>query len=76
MEAKSLGKAIRERRKLLKMTQRDLADLSDCAERLVHEVENGKETLRMDRLLAILRVLGLQLILVDGKGGLVIPDAQ
>ena len=75
MGTRTLGAAIRERRKLLRLTQRDLADLSDCAERLVHEVETGKTTLRLDRLLAMLRVLGLQLTLGDGKGGLVVPDA-
>ncbi len=76
MAAETLGKAIRRRRKLLKLTQRDLADLANCAERLVHEVENGKMTLRMDRLLAILMVLGLQLTLGEGRGGLMIPDGD
>lgn len=76
MASTLLGEAIKKRRKLLKLTQRDLADLSDCAERLVHEVENGKTTLRVDRLLALLRVLGLQLTLGEGKGGLVVSDGE
>ena len=67
-----LGGAIKRRRKLLNLTQRDLADLAGCAERLVHEVESGKRTVRMDRLLALLAALGLQLRLEEGRHGLVV----
>ena len=76
MDPSVFGRAIRDRRKVLGLTQRDLAELADCAERLIHEVENGKPTVRLDRVLAILRVLGLQLTLGQGKGGLVVPDGD
>ena len=72
----TFGRVLRDRRKALGLTQRDLAELADCAERLVHEVENGKSTVRMDRLLAILRVLGLQLTLGKGKDVLVVPNGE
>jgi y4mF family transcriptional regulator len=65
-----LSEAVRERRLHLGLRQADLADLAGCSQRFVHTVEQGKPTLRLDKLLDVLEVLGLGLRLVPGQGEL------
>lgn len=64
-----LSETVRSRRKALGLRQAELADLAGCSERFVHTVENGKASLRLDKLLDVLRVLGLDLVVVLGQGG-------
>lgn len=64
-----LSETVRIRRKALGLRQAELADLAGCSERFVHTVENGKASLRLDKLLDVLRVLGLDLAVVLGQGG-------
>ena len=52
---------VRERRKGLRLTQEDLADLAGCSPRFIRSLEAGKATVRMDKLLDVLDVLGLDL---------------
>jgi y4mF family transcriptional regulator len=56
-----LPRQIRSRRKSLRLTQAALADLAGCSSRFVREVEGGKATVRLDKLLALLHALGLEL---------------
>jgi y4mF family transcriptional regulator len=63
-----LGEAVRIRRTELGLRQADLADLAGCSQRFVHTVEQGKSTLRLDKLLDVLEVLGLGLSVVAGRG--------
>jgi y4mF family transcriptional regulator len=63
-----LGEAVRIRRTELGLRQADLADLAGCSQRFVHTVEQGKSTLRLDKLLDVLEVLGLGLSVVSGRG--------
>jgi HTH-type transcriptional regulator/antitoxin HipB len=55
----SLGSQIRTRRKALKLTQQELADLAEVSSHFVLDVENGKESIRLDKLTKVLNVLGL-----------------
>ena len=64
-----LAGTVRDRRKTLGLRQAELADLAGCSHRFVHTVENGKTSLRLDKLLDVLKVLGLDLVLVVGCGG-------
>ena len=64
-----LSETVRSRRKALGLRQAELADLAGCSERFVHTVENGKPSLRLDKLLDVLGVLGLELVVVLGQGG-------
>ncbi len=57
----SLGSQIRARRKHLRLGQRDLAELAGVSERFVREVETNKATIRLDKLIAVLDALGLEL---------------
>lgn len=64
----ALAKTVRKRRKDLGLRQAELAALAGCSERFVHTVENGKATLRLDKVLDILEVLGLDLEVTAGEG--------
>ncbi len=57
----SLAELSRQRRKVLRLTQADLAELAGVSERFVRLVEAGKDTVRLDKLQPLLEVLGLRL---------------
>lgn len=59
--AMTLGDDVRARRRDLRLLQVDVADMAGVSERFVREVEHGKPTLRLDKLAAVLHVLGLEL---------------
>lgn len=65
-----LIEAVRNRRQALGLRQEDLADLAACSERFVQALESGKISVRMDKLLDVMRVLGLDFAIVPGRGGL------
>lgn len=59
--------AIRARRKSLRLTQVALSQLAGCGVDFVYDVETGKPSLRLDKVLDILAVLGLELVLAPGR---------
>lgn len=61
-----LGPAVRARRRALHLRQQDLADLAGVSERFVFALENGKESIQLDKVLAVLATLGLHLELRRG----------
>jgi y4mF family transcriptional regulator len=71
----AFARAVRARRKALRLTQIALSRLAGTGPDFVYDVENGKTTLRLDKLLALLDVLGLELVLDEGKGRLRIASA-
>lgn len=66
----ALAEAVRRRRVALNLTQAELADLAGCSQRFVHTVEQGKPTMRLDKLLDVLEVLGLGLSVGPGEGAI------
>lgn len=73
----ALARAVLARRQELGLHQSELADLAGCSVRFVHTVENGKPTLRMDKVLDVLEVLGLDLVVAPGRGRMVAaPEAE
>ncbi len=58
-----IGKLIRETRKNLGVTQRDLALTSGTGMRFVIDLEKGKETCEIGKALTILNTLGIKLTL-------------
>ena len=60
-DASSLGRAIRERRRQLKVTQKELAMTSGTGLRFIIDLEKGKATCQLGKALEIVRVLGLSL---------------
>jgi HTH-type transcriptional regulator / antitoxin HipB len=65
-----LGLALRNRRKSLGLTQGELSRLAGCGLAFLYELEIGKPTVRLDKVLAVVGVLGLELSLVEGKDAL------
>ncbi|MEX1024803.1 MAG: type II toxin-antitoxin system Y4mF family antitoxin [Planctomycetota bacterium] len=57
-----LGSVVRERRRRLKLRQLALADLAGVGVAFLYDLERGKPTLRLDKVLAVLEVLGLGLV--------------
>ena len=57
-----LGTVIRERRKQLALTQLDLAGLSNSGNRFIVEVENGKPSVQLQKVLDLVNLLGLELV--------------
>jgi HTH-type transcriptional regulator / antitoxin HipB len=64
----NLSRELRERRLALGLNQVDLAELAGCSTRFVHTIEAGKPTVRIDKLLDLLAVLGLRLRLEPAQG--------
>jgi y4mF family transcriptional regulator len=58
---------VRQRRKALRLNQAELATLAGVGLAFLYELEHGKETVRIDKLLAVLAVLGLELHVREGK---------
>jgi HTH-type transcriptional regulator/antitoxin HipB len=58
-----IGRLVRETRKSLGVTQKELALTSGTGLRFIIELERGKETAEIGKVLTILQTLGIQLIL-------------
>jgi len=56
-----LGAAIRARRKQLKVTQKDLAMTCGTGLRFIIDLEKGKPTCQIGKVLQVLQALGLKL---------------
>ncbi|MEI7780236.1 MAG: helix-turn-helix domain-containing protein [Actinomycetes bacterium] len=59
--AARLAQDVRTRRVVLKLGQQEVAELSGTSIRFVRSLEHGKETARLDKVLAVLEALGLDL---------------
>jgi y4mF family transcriptional regulator len=58
-----LGKIVRDTRKKLGVTQKDLALTSGTGLRFIIDFEKGKETCQIGKALTILQTLGIKLVL-------------
>lgn len=61
MDADQLGSMIRTHRKAAGLSQLELADMAGVGKTTVFDVEKGKESVRLNTLLKILKVLGIKL---------------
>jgi HTH-type transcriptional regulator/antitoxin HipB len=59
--AAELGQLVRKTRKAQGLTQLDLAGLAGLSNRFVIDLERGKETLQVQKVLDVLALLGLEL---------------
>lgn len=62
----TLAAAVRARRRRLGLRQGDLADLAGVSERFIHALEKGKQSVQLDKVVAVLTALGLHLELHRG----------
>lgn len=67
--AHDVAGAVAERRRALGLRQEDLADLADVSHRFVQALEAGKPTVRLDKVVAVLDALGLELSVVPRSRG-------
>lgn len=70
-----LGRLARRRREALGLGQAEVAELAACSQRFVHSLEAGKPTVRLDKVLAVLQVLGLDLVVASGEGTIRAEDS-
>jgi y4mF family transcriptional regulator len=64
---KDLAKFVKERRKILGLTQEDLAEKAGVGLRFIRDLEQGKESLRMDKVNQVLALFGHELSPVESK---------
>jgi y4mF family transcriptional regulator len=55
-----LSSFVKEKRKLVKLTQPELAEKAGVGLRFVRELEQGKETLRLDKVNQVLKLFGYE----------------
>ena len=65
MTNQEIGGKVRERRKLLRLRQRDLAELAGVTLRGLTDLENGRANPTINQLAKIAAVLGLELRLTE-----------
>lgn len=61
MNTEEIGITIKERRKFLKITQENLADIAGISERTLRDIEKGITNPELESLMSICEVLGLKL---------------
>ena len=57
--AKDLGRVVREARKAQKLSQNDLAEMAGTGRRFIVDLEKGKETVQLGKVLRVLATLGV-----------------
>ena len=60
-----IGTLARARRAALGMTQTQLADISGCGTRFISELENGKQTMQICKVLDMLHILGFDIYISE-----------
>ncbi|MBU6259149.1 MAG: helix-turn-helix transcriptional regulator [Burkholderiales bacterium] len=66
--AAELGAAVRARRKRLALKQLDIAGMGNTGNRFIVDLEGGKPTVQLQKVLDILDLLGLELVLRTKSG--------
>jgi len=62
-----LGEFVKAKRKAVKLTQPELAEKAGVGLRFVRELEQGKETLRLDKVNQVLKLFGYEVGPVEVK---------
>lgn len=62
-----IGPAIRDARKKKQWTQKDLADYTATSVKFISNIEQGKSTAQLDKVLDLLRTVGLRVYLTEGE---------
>ena len=67
IDSKSLGQAIRTRRKELKYTQAYLSEVTGLSVTFISDVERGKPTAEIEKTIRLINILGMD-ILFERRG--------
>ena len=73
-DAKAFGPLVQQRRKALGLHQKELALAVGVGERMVVDLEAGKETCQLGKALAIARAVGVRLVDVTAEPAIVADD--
>ena len=65
LEPKTLARVIKQHRKAAQLSQLQLAELAGVGKTVVFDVEKGKETVKIDTLRKILKVLNIKVQLLS-----------
>ncbi len=65
---RELGKIIRAKRKADKLTQVEVAGICGVGIRFLSELENGKPTVELTKVLNVLHCLGLKIVVMPRTG--------
>jgi len=60
LTSKDLGKFVRDHRKAQSVTQAEFASLCGLGVRFISDLENGKPTIQLNKVLHVMRCLGLE----------------
>lgn len=64
----SLHNIVKRKRKVLKLTQKELSMRAGVGLRFLRELEQGKQTLKMDKVNQVLRFLGYEIGAIELNG--------
>jgi len=64
-EAKELAKVIRMHRKAAGLSRVQLAELAGVGKTVIYDIENGKESVQLDILRRLLKVLNIRVVLTS-----------
>jgi len=67
--AADLGELVRQRRHTLALKQVDVAGLGSTGNRFIIELERGKPTVQLQKVLDVLNLLGLEVVVRPKAGG-------
>lgn len=65
MDVKTIGKLVRNKRKKLNITQLYLAAAANTGVRFISDLENGKPTIELGKVLHVLKTLNIKLEVID-----------
>lgn len=63
-DTKELGRAIRDRRRELGYTQAFLAEYAGVSASFLSELENGKETIQLGKMMEVMSLLGMDICML------------
>lgn len=69
MDIETLGAFVRAQRKDQRLTQLEAAELAGVSDRFLRELEHGKPTAEVGKVIDVLSVLGYDLVPVVHRGG-------
>ena len=75
-KSEQVGKAIRQVRTSMRVTQHSLAMTAGTGLRFIIDLEKGKPTCELGKVLTVLNTLGIQITLTSPKGARLEPDAE
>lgn len=65
LEPKTLASVIRKHRKAANLSQMHLAEMAGVGKTVVFDIEKGKETVKLDTLRKILKILNIKVQLIS-----------